>query len=64
MLKVGSKEYERRANRLARDYVDIRQCKKCGEPCVEGYCCRSCGDGNPQWTKEQEAAWEAKHTRT
>jgi ribosomal protein L32 len=64
MLKRGSREYERRANKLARSFVNIQQCKKCGNPTVEGYCCTTCGDGNPYWTQEQEDAWKDKYTKT
>ena len=60
-LVKGSPEYERRANQLARDYVRIKQCKKCTHPCVDGYCCLTCGTGTPDTTEEQDAAWEKKY---
>ena len=44
MLDEGSPRYQRKANALARSYVRIKQCKKCGDPRVDGYCCASCGD--------------------
>lgn len=43
-----SSEWERRANRLARDFCPrIYPCGACGEPVVYGYCCRSCGSDSP-----------------
>lgn len=43
-----SPEWERAANRQARDFApEIRACHDCGAPYVSGYCCRHCGSCNP-----------------
>lgn len=61
IIKLGEKmkpyddEWYIEAGRLARNYCPtIFACKKCGMPCVNGYCCTYCGDSNPSETKEQE----------
>lgn len=42
------KEFNTRANSIAREFCPrIYACKKCGWPVVNGYCCRTCGDGAP-----------------
>lgn len=61
MLDEDSPRYQRKANALARSWVRIKQCKKCGDPTVDGYCCPSCGDANPDMTREQETARDEKY---
>jgi hypothetical protein len=46
--KPYSKEWERLADDMARDFAPvIYPCKKCGYPVVKGYCCDGCGDTRP-----------------
>lgn len=56
-----TEEWQLKANRLARCYIAILQCQKCGDPYVSGYCCGSCKTRNPDWTVEKEKAWENKY---
>lgn len=61
MLDRNSKKFERKANALARSYVQIDQCKKCGNPVVHGYCCGLCGDSNPSSTREEDEAFDREY---
>jgi len=41
-------KWEKMADSLARDYCpNIRPCKDCGRPVIEGYCCTFCQSVNP-----------------
>ena len=45
----NSPEWERQANRLARDFCPgIHACADCGGPVVRGYCCTRCGSADPE----------------
>ena len=39
--------WERLANTLARSWVQVRPCRNCGRPVVDGYCCSFCGSDTP-----------------
>jgi hypothetical protein len=56
-IDPDSYQYQRKADSLARDHVDIHQCQKCWNPVINGYCCHTCGSQHPRWTKEQEDEW-------
>ncbi len=60
LLDQESAAFQRKANALARSYVSVHQCKKCGDPYIEGYCCGSCGTGNPRTTDEEDAEYERR----
>ena len=47
-MKEYSKAYNREAINLALGNITIHQCKDCGHPCIDGYCCRHCGSDNPK----------------
>jgi len=38
-----SRVYEREANMLARSFVDIVPCARCGHPRIVVFCCTTCG---------------------
>lgn len=40
-------QWEKAANRLARDYVIINSCNECGWPHIKGYCCTFCDSVDP-----------------
>jgi len=51
----NKRTWEHRANSLARSYApNIYSCKKCGNPCVSGYCCGYCGSNSPSSTVEED----------
>ena len=59
MVKVKFTELTEQQRRnaivyLAHQYLTIKDCKKCGYPRVDGYCCQHCNDFNPDMTYEQE----------
>lgn len=39
---------------LAYQYLTFKDCKKCGYPRVDGYCCSHCGTFNPDTTVKQD----------
>ena len=41
------RKYEREANQVARDYVDIKPCRDCGHPHITIMCCTFCGSVDP-----------------
>jgi len=42
------RKWEKMANELARGYCpEIKPCRECGYPIVNGYCCETCGSNNP-----------------
>ncbi len=43
----NSRTYEREAVELALSWIDMKPCRHCGHPVVKGYCCGTCGSGNP-----------------
>lgn len=42
-IKPYTAKWERMADGLARDWVEIVACLRCGAPNIEGYCCNRCG---------------------
>ena len=46
-IEPYSPTYERMANSLARNYVTIKPCAKCGAPHIVIYCCGHCGTSDP-----------------
>lgn len=47
-MEPHTAEWERQANRLARDFVGtMKACRDCGGPVISGYCCTRCGSSNP-----------------
>ena len=62
--QLSEEAFNRQANALARSFCpDIHECKKCGSPYIDGYCCDSCGDGCPELSEEQEAARDLKYAK-
>jgi hypothetical protein len=54
--RPGLREYEAYKADLAIGYCPrIYACRKCGWPVIEGCCCTTCGDVNPQETRAEEA---------
>jgi len=47
-IKSDTPHWERLANALARESILIIACKHCGYPCVDGYCCNTCGSSTPR----------------
>ena len=54
-MKENSKAYDKEAINLALERVNIMQCKDCGHPTVEGYCCRNCGSANPTYRGQAQS---------
>lgn len=50
-IKSEGRLYNQRVKELARDYMVIQPCKKCGSPVNSGYICMFCGDNNPSESK-------------
>jgi hypothetical protein len=46
-IEPNTKVWEKMANELARTYLDIRPCRDCGRPVINGYCCTYCNSNNP-----------------
>ena len=43
-----SDEWDRAAGRLAMSFCPgIKECRDCGAPCINGYCCTFCGSQHP-----------------
>jgi len=60
--ELDAETFNRKANAIARSFCpEIYECKKCGNPCVDGYCCMSCGDGCPRLSEEQEKEQEKRY---
>jgi hypothetical protein len=47
-IKPFTLHWERLANDLARNFVDIHPCADCGYPVVRGYVCGNCNSANPE----------------
>jgi ribosomal protein L32 len=47
MTEITNDEYNKRVKELAYNFLDIRTCKKCGSPVINGYVCMYCQDTNP-----------------
>ena len=47
-IKFDSKTWKKRLHETLVGYCNpIHQCKKCGSPYIEGYCCDYCDDIEP-----------------
>lgn len=53
-IKPYTKNWERRANALARSAITIHPCRHCGHPVISGYCCTICGSGDPGPSGDEE----------
>lgn len=53
-MKPYTNEWERAANALARSAISIIACRHCGHPVVNGYCCQTCGSGDPGGDEEDD----------
>ena len=43
-----TEKWEKEANALARSWCwNIKPCRDCGHPVMDGYCCGTCGSTNP-----------------
>jgi hypothetical protein len=56
--QLSQKAWNKKVLELAETFLYIRECKKCGSPAMDMYCCSFCGDSNPDQTIEQEKADE------
>jgi hypothetical protein len=47
--KPSDKEYEKlRLQLIEETWGDqVKPCRKCGHPCIDGYCCMTCGSQEP-----------------
>lgn len=46
-IEPYTRKWEKLANELARTYQQIKPCRDCGHPVLDGYCCQTCGSSNP-----------------
>ena len=46
-MKPYTPAWERLANQIAREHVEVRACKTCGHPCHHSYQCTFCGETDP-----------------
>lgn len=56
-IKPNTRSWEREANNLARDYVQIFVCVHCGHPVIKDYCCTVCGSVDPSGTADERKAY-------
>lgn len=54
MKKLSANEWTRALARLASDLWTWHECKKCGHPVLDGYCCHTCGFDNSAATEGKE----------
>ncbi len=54
-MKEYSKAYNREAVALALSMITIKQCKDCGHPVIDGYCCTHCQSDNPTYYGQHES---------
>lgn len=55
-MKENSEAYIKEAINLALSAVTIHQCKDCGHPVIQGYCCSHCDSFDPE-DDNQEPSW-------
>lgn len=53
--KWPTKEWEKKADNLARSFIEIKSCADCGGPYVPRYCCTQCGSKYPDEGTPPEA---------
>jgi uncharacterized Zn finger protein (UPF0148 family) len=58
--ELSQEEWDKQLILLAKTYLVIKECKKCGYPAVDVYGCLTCGDDNPDQSVEEERAEERK----
>lgn len=46
-MDTNSQEWKDAVYRLARDFLDIKVCRDCHGPVINGYCCTRCDSVNP-----------------
>jgi len=54
--QLSQRVWNRKVLELANSFNHITECRKCGSPTIDGYCCTFCGDTNPDQTQEEEDA--------
>ena len=54
-MKEYSKEYNKEAINLALSNIIIKQCKECGHPTIDGYCCTHCNSTDPTYSGQEES---------
>jgi len=52
-MKEYSRAYVAEALELALSKITIYQCKKCGHPREDGYCCQHCKDSDGRGDQEE-----------
>ncbi len=55
-LSTDSKQFIKEAANLALSRVELKQCRDCGHPVIDGYCCTFCGSTNPS-SRNDETVW-------
>ncbi len=56
LIDPDSKEWERKAIRIALNAVSISTCYTCGGPHLSGYVC-DCGETNPDGEENRRSYW-------
>lgn len=46
-MKPYTQEWHKAAYALLCSALNVRPCRDCGYPVIEGYCCNRCGSTNP-----------------
>ncbi len=46
-IDPDSAEWQRLANKLAREHCPIHPCRECGHPVIKNFCCGTCGSRLP-----------------
>ena len=57
-MKENSKAYDKEAINLALASFRIMQCKTCGHPTRDGWCCPHCGETSPTYKNQEESLIE------
>lgn len=47
LMDPYGRKFQKLAANLALSHITITQCKDCGHPVRDGYCCLNCGSENP-----------------
>lgn len=63
MMEPYTARWHKMAYELLATYHMIFDCKKCGGPVLDGYCCTRCGASEPTTTVEEDKEWEAKYDK-
>jgi len=54
MKVLSTRTFNRKIIELAYNYLDIKECQKCGSPVVRGNICLFCQDTNPSHPKDDK----------